>query len=114
MGESIKKSITLIILLVAIASVVLSATHRLRWATGLLVATAWSITNFLLLMNALKAAVLQKSKGKIFLILFVKFPILYLIGYLILFSKLFPLSSLLTGLATLLILGALTVCQKQT
>jgi len=108
MDEALKKAINLIALAVAIASVILIAANRLSWATGLLVATAWSIINFLLLTNIFGIAMLQKSRKVLLAILLIKFPVLYLIGYLILSSKLFPLSSILTGLATLIILGVVT------
>ena len=108
MDEALKKAINLIALAVAIASVILIAANRLSWATGLLVATAWSIINFLLLTNIFGIAMLQKSRKVLLAILLIKFPVLYLIGYLILSSKLFPLSSILTGLAPLIILGVVT------
>ncbi|MDP2942498.1 MAG: hypothetical protein Q8O36_03185 [Candidatus Omnitrophota bacterium] len=114
MDEALKRVINLIALTVAVASVVLIAMGRLSWATGLLASTAWSVINFLLLMNIFGIAMLQKSRKKLLAVLLIKFPILYLIGYLILSSKLFPLSSILTGLITLIILGVVTIWPKQT
>lgn len=113
MDEALKKAVNLIVLAVGIASVILIAMNRLSWATGLLVATAWSIINFLLLTNILGMAMLQKSKRALLAALLIKFPVLYLVGYLIIASKLFPLSSILTGLITLIILGVATIWPKQ-
>lgn len=113
MDERLKKAINLITLAVAAASVVLIATNRLSWATGLLVATAWSIINFLFLTNIFGIAILQQSRKKLLAVLLIKFPVLYLTGYLIIVSKLFPLSSILTGLATLIILGVVTIWPKR-
>ncbi len=113
MNEALKKTINLIVLSVAVASVVLIVTNRLSWATGLLVATAWSMINFLLLTNIFGIALLKKSRKALLAILLIKFPILYLIGYLILVSKLFPVSSILTGLFTLIILGVVTIWPKR-
>ncbi len=114
MDEALKRAINLIALAVAVASVALIAANRLSWATGLLVSTAWSIINFLLLTNIFGIAMLQKSRKVLLAVLLIKFPVLYLIGYLILASKLFPLSSILTGLITLIILGVVTIWPKQT
>jgi len=74
------------------------------------VGAAWSALNFLLIINLLKIAVLQKSNAKLTLILLIKFPLLYLFGYLILTKKLFSVSSLLCGLGSaLLVLGAVNL-----
>jgi len=113
MDQALKKAINLIALAAAIASVALIAANRLSWATGLLVATAWSMINFLLLTNILGIAILQQPRKKLLGILLIKFPVLYLIGYLILVSKLFPISSILTGLVTLIILGAVTIWPRR-
>jgi hypothetical protein len=113
MDETLKRAINLIALTVAVASVILIAANRLSWATGLLVSTAWSIINFLLLINIFGIAMLRKSKKALLAVLFIKFPVLYLIGYLILVSGLFPVSSILTGLIALIVLGAVTIWPKQ-
>ncbi len=113
MDERLKKAINLVALAAAIASIALIAANRLSWATGLLAATAWSIINFLLLTNIFGIALLQKSGKALLAVLLIKFPILYLIGYLILVSKLFPVSSILTGLFTLIILGVVTIWPKR-
>lgn len=113
MDERLKKAINLVALSVAIASVILIVMNRLSWATGLLAATAWSIINFLLLTNIFGIALLQKSRKALLAVLLIKFPVLYLIGYLILVSKLFPVSSILTGLFTLIILGVVTIWPKR-
>lgn len=114
MDELVKRSVNLTILLVAITSVILILAQKLRWSTGLLVATAWSIINFTLIINLLKIAILQKSKAKLTLLLLVKFPVLYLLGFFILISGFFPVSSLLVGLISILVvMGALKIWPKQ-
>lgn len=113
MDEALKRAINSIALTVAIASVALIAADRLSWATGLLISTAWSIINFLLLTNIFGISMLQKPRKALLAALLIKFPVLYLMGYMILASKLFPLSSILTGLITLIILGVVTIWPKQ-
>jgi len=113
MDDALKRTINLIALAVAAASVALIAADRLSWATGLLIATAWSVINFLLLINIFGIALLQRSRKALLAALLIKFPVLYLIGYLVLVSRLFPLSSILAGLSTLIILGAVTIWPKR-
>ena len=81
--------------------IVLVIFGRYRWAFGLLVGAGWSIANFLLLVNVLKIALLQKSKAKLTAVLMLKFPVLYLAGFAILIKKIFPVWSLLSGLASI-------------
>jgi len=113
MDDILRRAVNSTALAAAAASVALIAANRLSWATGLLVSTAWSIINFVLLMNIFGIATLRKPKKALIAVLLIKFPALYLIGYLILASKLFPLSSILTGLAALIILGVMTIWPKR-
>ena len=76
--------------------------EALRWLLGFLTAALWASINFFLTIKLLKVATLKESKKKLYLILAVKFPALYLIGFLILVSKFFPPLSLLAGLVTIL------------
>jgi len=84
-----------------------------RFVLGFLTGAAWSSVNFLLLVNILKIAILHKPKTKLFLILLIKFPLLYLIGFWLLISGFFPPLSLLAGLTfVLLIVGIMRACPK--
>ncbi len=84
-----------------------------RWAVGFLTGVAWAIVNFLLIINILKIALLQKDKGKLFVMLLVKFPVLYLIGFLLVVSRLFPVLSLVTGASLgLVAIGVMRLCLK--
>ena len=84
-----------------------------RWIAGFLTGAAWSMINFSVILNILEVALLKKDKAKLFVMLLVKFPVLYLLGFLILFCGIFPVSSLLLGCSlVLLIMGALKLCQK--
>lgn len=115
MDDLLRRSVRLTIILIAIICVILAGMRQWRFAAGLLVAACWSITNFFLIIKLLKIAVLQQSKAKLSAILLVKFPVLYSIGFFILTSKFFPVSSLLAGLVSvLLVMGAINIWPKRT
>ena len=85
-----------------------------RWIAGFLTGAAWSIINFLVIMNILKVALLKKDKAKLFVMLLVKFPVLYLLGFLILTCGIFPVSSLLLGgFLVLVAIGVIRLCQRR-
>ena len=69
----------------------------LQWVGGFLAGAAWSTVNFLLILALIRTAVLAKDKRRVWLLVFVKFPVLYFIGFLILKSGWFPILSLLVG-----------------
>lgn len=84
------------------------------WTLGFLVAGLWVVTNFILMVKLLKIAALQKSRRNLYIILILKFPVLYLLGFAILISKVFPISSLLAGLAIgLVITGIVRLWPKR-
>ena len=84
-----------------------------NWVVGFLTGAAWSAINFLLIINILKIALLKKDKAKLFFMLLVKFPVLYLLGFLLLTSKAFPVASLLLGgLIVLVVMGVTSLCPK--
>ncbi len=113
MDDSFKKPVKLAVILVLVVAIGFTLMRQWRFALGLLVSVAWSVTNFLLLINILKIAMLHKSKEKLSLILLIKFPLLYLIGFLILTSKFFPVLSLLLGVGSILLaVGVINVWPK--
>ena len=80
---------------------------------GFLTGAAWSLINLFLIINILKIAVLKKDKNKLALLLLLKFPGLYLVGYLVLTSRIFPVLSLLSGATVVLVLmGVIKLCRK--
>ena len=77
-------------------------------------AAIWSVANFSLVIRILKIAVLREPKTNLRRILMIKFPVLYLAGFWILNSRIFPTASILTGMGLALVLiGAVTVWPKQ-
>ncbi len=114
MSDTLKKSIKLTIMIVLAAAMVLALMHRFNFALGLAAGSAWSIINFVLLIKILEIAILHRDKEKLTLILLIKFPLLYLVGFFILTSKFFPAYSLLLGLGSiLLIIGGNAVWPKR-
>ncbi len=115
MEDLLKKSVRLDVILVFVIAAALTVGHKFRFASGILISAAWSITNFILLMKILEIALLHKSRKKLSLILVAKFPVLYLIGFWILSSKLFPVYSLLAGLGSILLaVGVVGIWPKHT
>jgi len=114
MDNLLRKSVKLTVILVLIIALALILAHQWKFAFGLLAGSILSIINFLLLIKILEIAILHKSRERLPLILLIKFPFLYLIGFLILSSKLFPVYSLIAGLGTfLLAAGVISVWPKR-
>lgn len=114
MEDFVKRSVRITALIVIIAAIALIFSRRALWGAGLIVGAAWSVINFLLIVNILKVSVLEKPGSKLFAILLAKFPLLYLAGFFILNLKIFPIESLLTGLVSIFLgMGVLKLCQKR-
>ncbi|MDD5085674.1 MAG: hypothetical protein PHE61_06500, partial [Candidatus Omnitrophica bacterium] len=94
-----RKLANVALILMAVIFVATAITVGIKWAAGFTIGSAWSLVNFLVTLSLLKIGILEKSKSKLLLILLVKFPVLYLVGFLVLILRFFPASSLLTGLA---------------
>ena len=75
----------------------------LDWTTGLVVGFAWMFVNLFFLQLLLETAFFtkdEKKSKKIATILFFKFPVLYLIGFYILYTRTFSSLSVLLGVST--------------
>ncbi|MFA4989645.1 MAG: hypothetical protein WC576_02615 [Candidatus Omnitrophota bacterium] len=113
MQELIKRAVKINIILVLTAALICAALRKFSFGAGLLVSASWSMANFLFTLNLLEIALLRKPKGRFLLLLLIKFPVLYLLGFLILVFKVFPALSLLLGLSSiLLVLGVLNICPR--
>jgi len=89
--------------------------EHLIYGAGILVGASWLMANFLFTLNLLEIAILKRPKQKLLLLLLIKFPVLYLLGFLILALKIFPAVSLLLGMSSiLLVLGVLNIWSKLT
>ncbi|GEM_PF-3331697 len=78
-------------------------TEALRFIIGFALSAGWSLANYYLTMKVINMAVLKEPAGRIRSLLLIKFPVLYLAGFLVLNSRAFPSVSLLTGLAFALV-----------
>ena len=83
-----------------IVSLVLFLLKGWAWASGTMVAGLWVFLNSYFLYQLLEISVHPKpgQNQKILLLSIVKFPVLYLIGFFILRTRVFPVYGVLTGL----------------
>jgi polyferredoxin len=77
---------------------------KLLWGVGFLTGSLWSIINFSLAIDILRAALLQKNKNSITFILLLKFPLLYLTLFFVFISRVFPPLSVLAAIPLVLII----------
>jgi hypothetical protein len=74
--------------------------YNFKFGAGILVGTIWGCANLYFLTNLITEIFSpgkEVRKGKVLLIALVKFPLLYLIGYVLLIIKFFPPISLVSG-----------------
>jgi len=113
MQEFIKQSIRINIIVLLAAALIFLFSRQPLFAAGLLISGAWSTAGFLLTLSLLEIAVLHKPKAKLLLLLLIKFPVLYLLGFCILILRVFPIPSLLAGISSiLLVLGVVILWPK--
>jgi hypothetical protein len=74
--------------------------YNFRFGAGILVGAMWGSLNLYFLTSLITEIFSpgkEVRKGKVILIVLVKFPLLYLIGYVLLIIKYFPAISLVSG-----------------
>jgi hypothetical protein len=77
-----------------------SVYYDFKFGAGILVGTIWGGLNLYFLTNLITEIFSpdkEVRRGKVILIVLVKFPLLYLIGYVLLIIKYFPALSLVSG-----------------
>lgn len=113
MKELIEKVIKINVIIALLMALVFAFMRKFSFSCGILVGSAWSIANALLTIKLIEIAILRKAKNKLLLLLLIKFPVLYLLGFLILIYKVLPIFSLFLGaISILLALGVFSLCQK--
>lgn len=113
MRDYIKEVLKINVIIVLILVLIFVIMQKLSFAAGILVGAFWSIANTLLTVKLIEIAILKKEKRKLLLLLLIKFPVLYLLGFFILIYKMFPVLSLLTGAISVFIAwGVFSLCQK--
>jgi len=82
------------------------------WSAGFLLAAGWVCVNFILTVALIKQALIRRSKQGIYLIILVKFPVLYVGGFYVLGMKVFPVASVLAGITAMFGMLFITGVQK--
>lgn len=97
--EFIYRIIRTSLIISALCSLFVAVYYAFPFGLGLFLGTAWGCLNlFFITQLVVEAFSLKKpNKGKLTLILLVKFPLLYFAGYILLRLKYFPVESLLIG-----------------
>ena len=101
MSDLFLKKVTLLgVGLCLAASLAFAAAGQWAGFFGVWVSAFWVFLNGFILFQLLRMAMKQgaQKSNKIFVFLMIKFPVLYLAGFFILQSRIFPVSSLLTGM----------------
>lgn len=110
MRQKLNRPINISVILVFTIAFILALSRHLSFSAGILVGASWLMANFLLTINLLEIAVLKRANRRLLLLLLIKFPVLYLLGFLIIFWKLFPVASLLAGMSLIiLVLGVANI-----
>lgn len=114
MNDAVRKIMKFSYLAGALIAGILLLRKEVGWASGLMIGIIWSVINFSLTINLFEIALLRKDPKRMTRMLMIKFPVLYLAGFFILTSKLFPLMSIVTGIGlALFIIGIVHIWPKQ-
>lgn len=98
--EFIHRVIKTSLVVVALGFIFVTVYYDFKFGTGILVGTIWGCLNLYFLTNLITEIFSPEKeirKGRIILIVLVKFPLLYLVGYVLLIIKYFPALSLVSG-----------------
>jgi len=114
MTDSVKRVKKLSYLTGAAIAAVLLLKKESGWALGLMAGIIWCVVNYSLTVNLFEVALLQRAPNKLTKMLMIKFPVLYVAGFFILKSGLFPVMSFLAGIGvTLLTIGIANIWPKR-
>ena len=107
--EFIHRTIKTSLILALIILLFVSVYYNFKFALGVLVGCMWGCLNLYFLSSLIVETIkLEKiNKRKVLLIVLVKFPLLYLLGYLLLRIKYFSALSLLAGFTLIFVVLAL-------
>jgi len=98
--EFINRVIKTSLVVSALGFLFVTVYYNFKFGAGILVGTIWGCANLYFLTNLITEIFSpgkEVRKGKVLLIALVKFPLLYLIGYVLLMVKFFPPISLVSG-----------------
>jgi hypothetical protein len=107
--EFIYRTIKTSLILVLILFLFVSVYYNFKFALGIFVGCVWGCLNLYFLSNLIVETIkLEKvNRKKILLIVLMKFPLLYLLGYLLLKVKYFSAIALLAGFTLIFVVIAL-------
>lgn len=115
MEQELTRLIRLSVFLVLLISTSLLVMQQWRWSLGFFLGAIWMMVSLLLMTNILKVATLKKSSKKLTFFILLKFPVLYLLAYVLLISKVFPVMSLFIGSLTILLtFGGMSLWPRHT
>ena len=78
---------------------------------GFIAGACWGILNLVLVFGLLHSLLVKQAAEKALAFMVVKFPVLYGIGFVLLISKVFPVTSLLAGFTVVIFgVGILYAC----
>jgi hypothetical protein len=98
--EFIHRVIKTSLVVAALGFLFVTVYYNFRFGAGILVGTIWGCLNLYFLTNLITEIFSpgkEVKKSKVLLIALVKFPLLYLVGYVLLIIKYFPAVSLVSG-----------------
>ncbi len=98
--EFIHRVIKTSLVVAALGFLFVTVYYDFKFGAGILVGTIWGCLNLYFLANLVTEVFSpgkEVRKGKIILIVLVKFPLLYLVGYVLLMIDYFPAISLVSG-----------------
>ncbi len=78
---------------------------------GFIAGSCWGILNLVLVFGLLHSLLVQQTPERSLIFILIKFPVLYGIGFYLLFTKTFPIVSLLAGFTFVIFgVGILYAC----
>lgn len=98
--EFIHRVIKTSLVVAALGFLFVTVYYNFRFGVGILVGAIWGCLNLYFLTNLITeifTPAKEVRKGKVILIVLVKFPLLYFVGYVLLIIKYFPAVSLVSG-----------------
>ena len=101
MNGIFKSTATAALVLTAAMAAVALCLAQWNWAGGVAVGALWLTANLFFLVQLLEMGFtphIKRQNDKILLVSILKFPVLYVAGFFILRSQVFPVSALLAGL----------------
>lgn len=107
--EFIDRIIRTSLIVAALVTLLIAAYYTIAFADGFFIGALWSCLNLKLLTALVVEATTQGQTKKLHLLTYalIKFPLLYLSGYLILRSGYFSIPGLMTGFSLIFVVGTL-------